>query len=79
MKMIGAPHGLQDGLIHPLTKYPFIYLFTSADSSCRHLILTSVVRLGILEKFNVMHSISIHRHTLWIKDIIEFLDQKIPS
>ena len=24
MKMIGAPHGLQDGLIHPLSKYSSI-------------------------------------------------------
>ena len=33
MKMIGAPHGLQDGLIHPLVKYSSIYLFKSADSA----------------------------------------------
>ena len=33
MKMIGAPHGLQDGLIHPLAKYLSIYLLTSADSA----------------------------------------------
>ena len=25
MKMIGAPHGLQDSLIHPLAKYSSIY------------------------------------------------------
>ena len=31
IKMIGAPHGLQDGLIHPLAKYLSTYLFTSAD------------------------------------------------
>ena len=33
MTMIGAPHGLQDGLVHPLAKYSSIYLFTSADSA----------------------------------------------
>ena len=46
--------------------------------NCRYPILTSVVRLSIGEKLNVMHSISIHRHARWIKDIIEFLDQIIP-
>ena len=33
MKMIGAPHGLQDGLIQPLAKYSSTYLLTSADSA----------------------------------------------
>ena len=33
MKMIEAPYGLQDGLIHPLAKYSSIYLLTSADSA----------------------------------------------
>ena len=33
MKMIGAPHGLQDVLIHPLAKYSSTYLLTSADSA----------------------------------------------
>ena len=33
MKMIGAPHGLQDGLIHPLAKYSSYCLLTSADSA----------------------------------------------
>ena len=28
---IGAPHGLQDGLIHPLAKYLSTYLLTSSD------------------------------------------------
>ena len=33
MKMIGAPHELQDGLIHPLAKYLSIYILISADSA----------------------------------------------
>ena len=28
MKMIRAPHGLQDGLIHPLAKYSCTYFLT---------------------------------------------------
>ena len=32
-KMIGAPHGLQDGLIQPLAKYSSTYLLSSADSA----------------------------------------------
>ena len=31
MKMIVAPHGLQDGLVHPLAQYSFTYFLTSAD------------------------------------------------
>ena len=38
----------------------------------------SVVRLSIWEKLNVMHSISIHRHAWWIKDIMELLNQFVP-
>ena len=33
MKIIGAPHGLQDGLIQHLAKYSSTYLLTSADSA----------------------------------------------
>ena len=47
--------------------------------SCQHSILTSVVRLSIGEKLNVMHSTFIHRHAWWIKDIMEFLNQFVPS
>ena len=58
----------------------FIYLpFHLCWLSCRHFILMSVVRLSIGEKFNVMHSISIHRHAWWIKDIMEFLNYFILS
>ena len=73
MKMIGSPHGLQDGLIQPLAKYSFTYLLTSADSAAEHTILASVVRFSIGKKLNVMHSISIHWHARWIKDTMEFL------
>ena len=33
MKIIGAPQGLQDGLIHPLAEYSSSCLLTSADSA----------------------------------------------
>ena len=33
MKMIGAPHELQDGLIHTLAKYSSTYILTSTDSA----------------------------------------------
>ena len=36
--------------------------------------LMSVVRFSIGKKLNMVHSISIHRHAWWIKDIMEFLN-----
>ena len=39
----------------------------------------SIVRLSIGEQFNMVYSISIYRHVWWIKDIMEFSDQFVPS
>ena len=60
------------GWLNPSLNQIFIQLSSYlCQINCRYPILTSVVRLSIGKKLNLVHCISIHRHAWWIKDIME--------